>query len=93
MAFAQAESRVPTGVQSIKVSMFYYPDAPTEDPEVFEDIERIGYELIITDQDGGQIRIPKDIGNMSSHLTPEEISWLRAFIQKYYAQAEIEIIP
>lgn len=83
MAFERATSDVPTTIGTVIVTL-------VDDPV---DGQKVNYEIAVLDQDGQQMRVRGDIGNLVPHLTAGQITALQNFMADIRTKAVAELLP
>lgn len=78
--FGKAGSVVPTSIGNIEITLF---DG---------DGQGANYRVHVLDQNGSEMRVPGDIGNLVPHLTQTDINWLLNFVSRMRAKAVAEIL-
>lgn len=81
MPFQRATTVIPTSIGRIEIVLY------DEDGSQGAD-----YRVHIKDQNGGEIRVQGDLGNLVPLLAPADISWLQDFIGRMRTKATAEFL-
>lgn len=79
--FDKAGTLIPTSVGRVEVTL--YDDGTNQG---------INYRVTVLDQNGSEMRVRNDVGNLVPHLTPTELNSLRNFIVGLREKARTEFI-
>lgn len=84
MAFERSTSKIPTVVGSIELVLNYTP-SPTP-------TYAATYRAVILDQDGAEMRVRGDVGDLIPHLNNADRNALVDIINRLYTTAQTEFI-
>ncbi len=86
MTFERAQAKIPAAIGDLSIVLIDYAD-----PEPNQERQQARFEVQVKDADGEIIRIMN--GDLAPHLTQQQISQLKAFMDAMRAKAEAEILP
>jgi len=87
MAISPPETRTPTTIQSLSVTLSDWL------ADEFQEADQSAtYQLVVLDQNGAKMSWPHDTGNLAPHITVEERDWLMAFMSSLRERAETAVL-
>lgn len=87
MAFDPIETRIPTAIPRLMVLMYQHDDILANGGT-----QAIEYDVIVTDQNGDVIKFNKSRGDLAPHLTTQQLTALRDFMDSMMQKAQNEFL-
>lgn len=91
MAFSKADSRVPTSIGAITLTLLDDPNYVDEETGITGQKYVANYDIEVLDQNGRRMRVPFDNGDLIPQLSSTEQSSLLALAQSLRTKADVLI--